>query len=73
MWELGDYVKMAEEKENSVILAKQMDEQLKIDCATLERQEIAVFEAEVSILALDDIKERYPVAALLTDHAAMGR
>ena len=53
----GDYVKIAEDKENSVILAKQMDEQLRIDCATLEGQEIAVFDAEVSILA-PKIKEK---------------
>jgi hypothetical protein len=51
MWEFADYVKITEDKENSVILAKQMDEQLRIDCATLEGQEIADFDAEVSILA----------------------
>lgn len=52
MWGCDDYyVGIAEDKESSVILAKQMDEQLKIDSATVEAQETAVFDAEVSILA----------------------
>lgn len=40
----------AEDKDNSVILAKQMEEQLKADCATLEAQETAAFDAEVQHL-----------------------
>lgn len=38
----------AEDKDNSAILAKQMEEKLKADCATLEAQEIAAFDAEVA-------------------------
>ena len=42
----------AEDKDNSVILAKQMEEQLKADCAALEAQETAAFDAEVTTTPL---------------------
>lgn len=37
-----------EDKDNSVILAKQLEDKLVADCATLEGQEVARFNAEVN-------------------------
>jgi len=36
------------DKDNSMILAKQLEEKLVVDCATLEAQELTIFNVEVN-------------------------